>query len=68
MEHGNGADSNARQLKNYVACDHCALPVAEIRNGVLVIIARHHGGHHQTLKVLSLLVAPLDNDIKMCKD
>ena len=41
-----------------IMCHDCRTPVATIRNGVLVILARHHGENHVT--VISL-TRPIDN-------
>lgn len=32
-----------------VRCDECKTPVFELRNGLLIIKTKHHGGTHTTV-------------------
>jgi hypothetical protein len=43
-----------------IPCRECNDPVAEIRGGKLVIIARHHGGKHKNIISIPWLVRKLE--------
>ena len=38
-----------------LSCACCTTPVAEVQNGVLVIVAKHHGATHVTAIPLQVL-------------
>ena len=51
-----------------IRCDACGSPVAEVRDGVIIILARHHGDRHVTVKSIHALAnhnaLPLDIVLK----
>lgn len=51
--------TEARTEPQYIRCDCCNAPIAEIRGGCVIIVGRHHGERHVTVLTLAQLVALL---------
>lgn len=45
-----------RPARDLLRCAQCGLPIAEIQNGCLVILSRHHGERHVNAIPLAELV------------
>jgi uncharacterized protein with PIN domain len=48
--------SDDERRPEYIRCDQCNTPVAEIRNGCMIIRSRHHRDQHVTVLPLAVLL------------
>jgi uncharacterized protein with PIN domain len=52
-------DTTQSTQPQYIRCDQCRTPIAEVQNGALIIRSRHMGGVHVTVIPLERLTALL---------